>query len=434
MDTHELLLAEILDSIPFPIAIYTFEQHPHFCNQAFLNQYGSIFSLWEDFSANDNARNLYHRISRLSDAIQRFQSGISTQQSDIFSGIRRIYTLLQQAKPSLVLEMLVPSEIPLDTNNGRTHRLSTDSMILSDWNMRSIVETIQRIANFDSTILITGEAGTGKTSLAKYIHTTSRRASQPFVSIDCTSIPENLIEAELFGYVSSSSTHALPKETMGLVEAANNGTLFLDEICALPLNLQSKFLQLMQGKGFFPVGSTERKNSNLRIISATRHDLKKQVDNGLFREDLYYRLRVIEFHVPPLRERVDAIDPLIDNFLSHYNRKYHTSKTCSPKARDILKRHSWSGNISELQYVIERAVVTSINDEISSGDIPPLQNIKPTEEFTEQILSFDQSVEAFERKLLRHAYLEYGSSYKIAEVLGISQTKASRLLRKYNIR
>lgn len=433
MDTHELLLAEILDSIPFPVAIYTFERHPHFCNQAFLNQYGSIFSLQETSYANVNAASLYHRISRLPDAIQRFQSGSSTQQSDLFSGTRRSYTLLRQATPPLVLEMLVPSEIPLD-NNERPYRFSTDSMILSDWNMHGIVETIQRIANFDSTILITGEAGTGKTSLAKYIHSTSRRASQPFVSIDCTSIPENLIEAELFGYVSSASTHTQPKETMGLVEAANNGTLFLDEVCALPLNLQSKFLQLMQGKGFFPVGGTERKHSNLRIISATRQDLKKQVDNGHFREDLYYRLRVIEFHVPPLRERADAMDPLIDHFLSIYNRKYHTSKTCSPKARDSLKRHSWSGNISELQYVIERAVVTSMNDEISSGDIPPLQSIQPTEEFSEQILSFDQSVEAFERKLLRHAYLEYGSSYKIAEVLGISQTKASRLLRKYNIR
>ena len=189
-------------------------------------------------------------------------------------------------------------------------------MILSDKRMRSILETIRRISNFDSTVLITGESGTGKTMLARYIHSNSRRASAPFVTINCASIPENLIESELFGYVSGAFTGAGQKGKVGLVETANGGTLFLDEIGTLPLNLQSKFLQLVQEKSYLPVGGVKLKTADVRIISATNLDLSKQVEDGVFREDLYYRLRVIEFHMPPLRERTDAVDPLIEHFLT----------------------------------------------------------------------------------------------------------------------
>lgn len=301
--------------------------------------------------------------------------------------------------------------------------------------MRSILETIRRISNFDSTVLITGESGTGKTMLARYIHSNSRRASAPFVTINCASIPENLIESELFGYVSGAFTGAGQKGKVGLVETANGGTLFLDEIGTLPLNLQSKFLQLVQEKSYLPVGGVKLKTADVRIISATNLALSKQVEDGVFREDLYYRLRVIEFHMPPLRERTDALDPLIDHFLTYYNQKYQIAKTISIRARETLKRHSWNGNIRELQYVIERIMVTSLDGCIQPEDIPPLQSTASEEsERQGEEQSFDQSMEAFERKLLRRAYQKYGSSYKVAAALGISQTKASRLLRKYDIR
>lgn len=215
------------------------------------------------------------------------------------------------------------------------------------------------------------------------------------------------------------------------METANGGTLFLDEIGTLPLHLQGKFLQLVQEKTYFPVGGIKQKTADVRIISATNKDLNKQVEEGLFREDLYYRLRVIEFYMPPLRERKDAIEPLIDHFLDYYNQKYQMLKTMSPKAREALRRHTWNGNIRELQYVIERALVTSADTCIQAEDIPPLHGGDGGEPVE---LRFDQAMEAYEKNLLRRAYQRHGSSYKVAEALGISQTKASRLLRKYHIR
>ena len=183
------------------------------------------------------------------------------------------------------------------------------------------------------------------------------------------------------------------------------------------------------------MGGVKLKTADVRIISATNLDLSKQMEDGVFREDLYYRLRVIEFHMPPLRERTDALDPLIDHFLTYYNQKYQIAKTISIRARETLKRHSWNGNIRELQYVIERIMVTSLDGCIQPEDIPPLQSTASEEsERQGEEQSFDQSMEAFERKLLRRAYQKYGSSYKVAAALGISQTKASRLLRKYDIR
>lgn len=323
-----------------------------------------------------------------------------------------------------------------------------DELVISDNAMFEINQTISRIAYFDPTILIQGETGTGKTALARHIHKNSNRADKPFVTINCGAIPENLIESELFGYASGAFTSANKKGKPGRVELADGGTLFLDEIGLLPYNLQGKFLQLIQEKTYTPVGALKSKTVDVRIIAATNENLKNFIKEKKFREDLYYRLRVIEFFIPPLRERKDAIELLTKHFLEKYNTKFGKNKTITSTALSTLKAYDWPGNIRELQYVIERIIITSDSDTITSEDIPPLQdmesNIKASSEtnahaeqeeaFTIRgMQNFDSAIAEFEKKILTKAYKEHRSSYKVADALGITQTKASRLLRKYHI-
>lgn len=317
--------------------------------------------------------------------------------------------------------------------------LSFDELVISDRAMADINQTISRIAYFDSTILIQGESGTGKTALARHIHKNSNRAQKPFVTINCGSIPESLIESELFGYASGAFTSASKKGKPGQVELADGGTLFLDEIGLLPYNLQSKFLQLIQEKTYTPVGALKSKTVNVRIIAATNENLKEFIKAKKFREDLYYRLRVIELFIPPLRDRADAIEPLVNFFISKYNDKFDTAKTITPTAVSMLKSYSWPGNIRELQYLIEKIIITSGRDIITTDDIPPLHDVEQKQEIPSDIpqeddtLDFEAAVSEFESKILAKYYAHYKSSYKVADALGITQTKASRLLRKYQI-
>ena len=312
---------------------------------------------------------------------------------------------------------------------------SGDGLIVTDLAMQEIVETISRISFTDSTILITGESGTGKSALARYIHQHSWRADQPFVTINCTTIPDNLIESELFGYVPGAFTSANAKGKPGLVKTADKGTLFFDEISLLPYQLQAKFLQLIQERNYTPVGSVEVESVDVRIIAATNQSLADLMIEHKFREDLYYRLRVIELDIPPLRKRPDAMDPLIDQFLDMYNRRYGFDRSITPSARNKLKAYRWKGNIRELQYVMERLVVTARGDVIDADEIPDLPN-EPMEGVPdeEEQVNFEEAVAAYERQLLEKAFRRYGSSYKVADRLGLTQSKASRLLRKYGIR
>lgn len=318
---------------------------------------------------------------------------------------------------------------------------SFDDIVMGDKMMFDINQTISRIAYFDSTILIQGESGTGKTALARHIHKHSNRADKPFITINCGSIPENLIESELFGYASGAFTSASKKGKPGQVELADGGTLFLDEIGLLPYNLQSKFLQLIQEKTYTPVGALKSKHVDVRIISATNENLKEFIKENKFREDLYYRLRVIELFMPPLRERIDAIEPLAKYFLDKYNAKFGTCKSITATAVGALRDYNWPGNIRELQYVMERTIITSDGDTITTEDIPPLhdsESPKPGQESgssitVEEPIDFDTAVAQFEKELLAKVYKNNRSSYKVASALGLTQTKASRLLRKYNI-
>ncbi len=437
MNLNTSSFEKIVNAIGCYICVYDSDGIIEYYNPAFKNAYlqGADNFAGKHYSTIENTE--YQSITGLPTVLQT-NTGSSVQKKFGTHGLFYVNTApmfdADNHLISVVETIATPFKAPvLPIREGFPDTPAQD-MFLGDNKMQGILETVNRISNFDSTILITGESGTGKSMLAKFIHAKSKRVNKPFVTINCATIPENLIESELFGYTAGAFTGASQKGKKGLVEQADTGTLFLDEIGLLPLSLQAKFLQLIQEKTYTPIGSVKAKTVDVRIISATNLNLKTQIAENKFREDLYYRLRVIEFYIPPLRERPDAINPLVDYFLQLYNKKYHIKKSISGKARELLQKSSWSGNIRELQYVVERLVVTSRDNQITSADVPHLNEISsPADSGTVENINFEASVEQYEKELLLKYFSRYKSSYKIAEALGITQSKASRLMRKYNI-
>ncbi len=236
---------------------------------------------------------------------------------------------------------------------------------------KSLLMLVERIAKSDATILITGESGTGKEVLANYIHHLSERKENVFVPVNCGAIPENLLESEMFGHVKGSFTGAFT-DRIGRFELASNGTIFLDEVGELPLLLQVKLLRVLQEKEIQPVGSNEIRSINPRIIVATNRSLEKEVKEGNFREDLFYRLNVIPIHIPALRDRKEDIEILAEKFIEKFN-KIHSKniKGIDKKTLDFMMDYEWKGNIRELENTIERMVVIKSDGFLTPEDLPP---------------------------------------------------------------
>lgn len=304
-----------------------------------------------------------------------------------------------------------------------------DNFIVRSKSMRECIELAQRVSNADTTIMILGETGTGKSALAQYVHDISHRKSGPFQTINCAAIPEQLLESELFGYHAGAFTGANAKGKVGLLEMANGGTLFLDEIAEIPLKLQAKILEVIQENKFIPVGGTKYKIVNIRIIAATNRNLEQMVKDGTFREDLYYRINVIELAIPPLRERTEDIVPLAQYFLNNFDKRYGTSHTFSQDTLDILICHPWPGNVREIQHVIERMVLTVPEKKILPKHLP--KNFQQTNVSNSVSLPNIAPLDLIEKELIIKAYKQLGSSYKVAKVLNISQSKANRRIRQY---
>jgi DNA-binding NtrC family response regulator len=237
--------------------------------------------------------------------------------------------------------------------------------------MKKVIDLLIRIADSDaSTVLLQGESGTGKDLIARTIHYAGSRGSKPFVAINCAAIPANLLESELFGHERGAFTGA-GKMKKGLVEEASGGTLFLDEVGDMPKDLQAKLLHLIDQKKFRKVGGLREIDADIRIIAATNKDIKAEVTEGHFREDLFYRLHVIPVHLAPLRERKEDIPPLLSFFIAHFNREFRKAITgVSPEALEILKRYDWPGNVRELKNVIERAMILNKDTMIYPGHLP----------------------------------------------------------------
>jgi two-component system, NtrC family, response regulator AtoC len=299
--------------------------------------------------------------------------------------------------------------------------------------MKGVLELSMKAAQFKTTVLITGESGTGKELIAKTVHNNSKRKDSPFVAVNCAAIPETLMESELFGYVKGAFSGASTDKT-GLIEEAAEGTLFLDEIGEIPLSLQPKLLRVLQEQEIRRLGDTKTKNVDLRVIAATSLDIVQAAKEGSFREDLFYRLNVFPIHIPPLRERKDEIPLLVSHFITKYNQKLSRSvKDVAPEVMAGMMQHEWSGNIRELENVIERAMILSDTDYIANIDL--MNGDKKDNNKIDtwlSSLSFEEAKQKIERKYIERALTETGGNRtRAAKILGISRRSLIYKLKEY---
>ncbi|MFD1705361.1 sigma 54-interacting transcriptional regulator [Siminovitchia sediminis] len=298
----------------------------------------------------------------------------------------------------------------------------------------SLLENLHRAAKMSSTILLEGESGVGKEVFAREIHTASPRQDHPFIRVNCGAIPEQLIESELFGYEKGAFTGADHKGKAGLFELAHTGTIFLDEIGDLPLNMQVKLLRVIQEREIVRIGGTSTIPVDVRIIAATNKDLKAMVADGKFREDLFYRLNVIPFQIPPLRERKEDIFPLAVYFLESFKRKYHINKSYTPDAISVLETYGWPGNVRELENIVERLIVLSSEEWIDRdivlkvlyGDSDKVK--KPP--LVLELMPMKEAVAELEMQLIELGMKKYGTAAKVSEILGVSPATISRRMKK----
>jgi two-component system NtrC family response regulator len=294
-----------------------------------------------------------------------------------------------------------------------------------------------RVAQSEATVLIRGESGTGKELIANAIHYASSRAGRPLVKVNCTALPENLLESELFGHERGAFTGAVQRR-IGRFEQAHSGSIFLDEIGDLSPSLQMKLLRVLQEKEFERVGSNQTIKTDVRVMAATSRDLEEGLRSATFREDLYYRLNVISIFLPPLRDRREDIPLLIDHVLQTYSEKNRRPVPgISKEARDLLLQYSYPGNVRELENVIERSVVVSRGDTITTRDLP----LQVREALREAALgledkgrTLDAMVEGMERDLIVRALEEHGwVQTKAARSLGISERVLRYKMKKYRL-
>ncbi len=298
--------------------------------------------------------------------------------------------------------------------------------------MLTLKQTVEKVSATDVNILITGENGTGKEVLAHEIHNKSHRASQKLVAVDMGAITESLFESELFGHVKGSFTGA-HTDRIGKFEEAKGGTLFLDEIGNLPYHLQAKLLTALQSRTIEKVGSNKPEDIDVRLVCATNMNLEKMVDEGTFREDLFYRINTIQTHIPSLRERKEDIIPLAERFISIYCDRYNKSITdIAPDGVLALKSHLWAGNIRELQHTLEKAVILCEGDHISSKDLL----LKTQAKKQERAIATDEvtTLESIEKQAIEKAMLRNGGNMSaVAQDLGITRQTLYNKIKKYGL-
>ncbi len=295
--------------------------------------------------------------------------------------------------------------------------------------MKEVYRFIERASKTDVTVLITGESGTGKELVARALHFSGKRNDKRFVSINCSAIPETLLESELFGHKKGAFTGA-GSDKQGLFEYAKGGTIFLDEIADAPLAIQAKLLRVLQERSFRPVGGSDEIAADVRVICATNKDLREEIRTGRFREDLYYRINVVSVHIPPLRDRKDDIPLLISRFLDE-RKKIH------PKSVSILCQYNFPGNVRELKNFVDRLVTFSDSDTIMPGDLPP-EVLRMVYILDDDGLTYNEAkqkmIDEFSRAIIGRSLLKHdGNVSKAAAELKLDRANFQRLMRRYQI-
>lgn len=313
--------------------------------------------------------------------------------------------------------------------------IPTQNVIGESPAIQSLLRNVQYVAATDATILITGESGVGKEVMTNEIYRLSKRKGEPFIRVNCASIPESLMESELFGYEKGAFTGAA-KSKPGMFELANNGTLLLDEIGELPKALQPKLLRALQEREIMRVGGTATIPVDVRLIAATNQDLEAMVQRGEFRRDLFYRLNLIPLHIPALRERIEDIPLLVMHFLQKFNKKYGKKKRVTDEAMQIMKMYPWPGNIRELENLLERLVIIGDETRITSGQVAKILNASDSilsSQTEESGLSLKEMVAKYEKDILQEALIRYGTTYRVAQALNTSQPTVARKAKQYGL-
>ncbi len=315
-------------------------------------------------------------------------------------------------------------------------------MITCSESIVELMQKMQKAANTNVTILIDGQTGTGKTLFASYIHKMSKRSGKAFVSVNCGSIPENLIESELFGYEQGAFTGADRNGKPGLIEMAQDGTIFFDEIGELPIQSQVKLLHILQEKALTRVGGRRPIKLNVRVVAATNKNLAEMVEAGTFREDLFYRLNVISFTIPPLLERRDDVPLLVTHFMNKYNQENDENKEITERAIQYLRGYNWPGNIRELENLIEMLCVTAANDKIDIKDLPSKifcgnipDEAKDRPITVRDIVTIKDAIADVEKQLIKISMEKCGSNHqRIANLLGVDRSTITRKINAYGLK
>jgi len=326
---------------------------------------------------------------------------------------------------------------PEDAGSGNithTEVSGFHSLIHIEEGMKAVIRRAEKVAKSDVSVLIRGESGTGKEVLAKAIHSAGSRAAKPFITINCGAIPENLLESELFGHKRGAFTGAVESKP-GLFQMAHTGTVFLDEVGELPLNLQVKILRVLQEGEFLCVGDVQTVHVDVRIIAATNRNLEVALEDGTFRQDLFYRLNVVPIEIPPLRRRPGDIAPLVKHFLKEFEKAARPIEI-TPESMRLLQSHNWPGNVRELQNAVEHAAVLCENNIITPADLPDIiqHGSEPGEDISSSATNDPLTLEDMERRSIVAALTKTGGNQtRAARILGITRRTLGYRMKKYNI-
>ena len=402
----------------------------------------SILSIRKEETVDENIKKVIPEISDSIFELKQQEKKINIKDKRLSIFIKSTPVMLQGKRVSNIIELRKTSDVIRDAYQIFEEKkyICFDDIIGESNKLKEVKDIAKQVANTDSTVLLYGESGTGKELFARAIHYDSKRCDHPFIAINCASIPDNLLESELFGYEGGAFSGARKEGQMGKFELANGGTVFLDEIGDMPLHLQPKILRVLQNHSFTRIGGKDLIVVNIRLIAATNRNLEQMIKNGEFREDLYYRLSVIPISLPPLRERKHDILLLTSFLLNKYCNKLDTiPKKFSEEVKNIFLSYPWPGNIRELENVIEYMVNISKGDLITPEYLPV--TVKKKMQIAVNDKANDDSLKSqldnFEYQILSQMLEKYGESTeskeKIASLLDINLSTFYRKLNKYNL-